>query len=126
MPAGVAERLELLEPGQLGDVDLAGKVRPDGALEVEPRLEIAAWQRPGALEGTARPLPEEDGEPPVADLEDDGERDMSGGGPSGPPLRPGAPGGLLRPAAPGFRLRVGDRGILPGHRFSIIGQKLAL
>ena len=42
VPVGIADRLELLEPGQLGHVHLPGELGADRVLEREPRLEVAA------------------------------------------------------------------------------------
>ena len=112
MAGGLAERLELLEPRQLGHVDLAGEVRANRALERVVRAEVAARQRPGPAEGRLGALPEQHAEGAVAHLQHDGERDVGGRRPAPPPGR-----------RAGFRLRVGVPGILRLHRFSIIDQK---
>jgi hypothetical protein len=120
---------------------------PNGELEIDPRLEIATREGPCPGERISGTLPEEHGEALLSYLENDGERDMGGRGPHDS-IVPTALGTLLAtrqarvPTAlgtllatrrvlsqrgkAGFRLRVGDRGILCGHRFSIIRQKLAL
>ena len=138
MPAGIAESPELLEPGQLCDVDLAREMRPNGPLEIDSRLEITARKGPSPLKRIPSPLPEKNAKPPTANLENDGEGDVGGGEPPG--VAAGRAGSGSAPAAPfpsgraapfpsgraGFRLGVGDRGILCGHRFSIIRQKPVL
>ena len=77
---GRGDRLELLEPGELGDVDLAGELAADRVVECEAPLEVAAGQRPGPGEGLAAALPKEHAERLVPHLQDHGERDMCGGG----------------------------------------------
>ncbi len=113
MALRIAERLELLEPGQLRHVDLAGQVGANRLLEVEAGIEIAARQRPRALERSPPALPEQRRQPALPHLEHDGEGDVCGGGASGPAparLADGAAGGrrpLRRGAVPrssGFRL----------------------
>src|SRR3954471_16291669 len=74
--ARVAERLELLEVGELADVDLLRQVAADRLLERVARLEVAARERPRAEERLARPLPEEDLQPALAHLQHDGEGDV--------------------------------------------------
>jgi hypothetical protein len=71
MAAGVAPRLELLEVGELADVDLLREVPPDRLLERLVGAEPTAGERPGAQERLLRALPEEHLERAVAHLEDD-------------------------------------------------------
>ena len=75
---GLAARLELLEVRERADVDLRGEVPADRLLQRLVALEIAAGERPRGRERLARALPQQHLQPPVPDLEDDGERDMGG------------------------------------------------
>ena len=74
MAPRVAARLELLEVGELADVDLLGEVAPDRGLERLAGTELSAGQRPRAEERLLRPLPEEHLERAVAHLEHDRQR----------------------------------------------------
>src|SRR4051812_5168228 len=76
MASGIAERLELLEVGNLAHVDFLGEVLSDRLLERLPLLEVAARQRPCAEKGLSCALPEERLERAAADLEHNGEGDM--------------------------------------------------
>ena len=78
VPSWVAPRLELLEMRELADIHLRGEVAADRALERLPGLEVAARERPTALERLARPLPHQRLERVVPNLEDDGQRDVAG------------------------------------------------
>ena len=71
---GIAQRLQLLEVGELADVDLHGEVAADGLLERLSRLEVAAGEGPRAGEWLHGALPDERLEDARANLEDDGER----------------------------------------------------
>src|SRR5262249_1707150 len=64
---------ELLEVGELADVDLRGEMTPDRFLVRLVRSKLAAGQRPAAGAGLERALPEEHLQAVVAHLEDDGE-----------------------------------------------------
>jgi len=75
--ARVAQRRQLLEVCELADVDLLGEMAADRLLERLAPLEVAARKRPGSEERLTRALPEQRLEPPVADLEDDRQRDLS-------------------------------------------------
>ena len=79
-PIRIAERLELLEMGELPDVDLRGQVDPDRLFESLAGREVATRERPGAAERLARPLPEQYLQLAGSYLEDDGQRDMGGVG----------------------------------------------
>jgi hypothetical protein len=70
MASRVAAGLQLLEVGEIADVDLGGEVPPDRLLERLPRLEPAARKRPSAEEGLLRALPEQHLQDSLADLED--------------------------------------------------------
>src|SRR5262249_9036334 len=76
--AGVAERLELLEVGELADVDLGGEVAADRALERLVVSQLAAGQRPAAGAGVEGALPKEHAQSPVAHLEHNGQHDVRG------------------------------------------------
>src|SRR5262249_45497387 len=78
--AGVAQRLELLEMGELAHVDLGGEVAADRALERLVVRQLTAGQRPAAGARVESALPEEHAEAPVTHLEDDGEHDVCGSG----------------------------------------------
>ena len=71
---GIAQRLQLLEVGQLADVDLHGQVPADGLLERLSWLEVATGEGPGACEWLHGALPHERLQDARANLEDDGER----------------------------------------------------
>src|SRR6186997_3520683 len=74
----VAERLELLEVGDLLDVDLLREVLADRVLERLARLEVAAREGPVAGVGFFRALPEQHLKAPVANLEDSRQRHLRG------------------------------------------------
>src|ERR671937_2379738 len=69
----IAERLELLQVRGLANVDLRGQVLPDRLLERLAGCQVAAGQRPGAEERLLRPLPDQDLEHGVPDLEHRGQ-----------------------------------------------------
>src|SRR5262245_8683555 len=72
----IAPRSELLEVGELADVDLGRQVTADRGLERLVGVQVAAGQRPGARVRVFRPLPEQHLELAVAYLEHDGKGDM--------------------------------------------------
>ena len=76
----LAQRLELLEVGELADVDLLGEVAADRLLERLVLDEVAAGQRPRAAKRVARALPEEHLERAGPHLEHGGERHVGGRG----------------------------------------------
>src|SRR5215203_4835525 len=78
MPSGVAARLQLLEVGQLPDVDLGGQMPADRCLQRLAWAKQSPRQRPRAVERLPGPLPQQDLQRAVADLEHDGERLMAG------------------------------------------------
>jgi hypothetical protein len=61
---------------ELAQVDFGGEVASDRLLEGLAGLEVAARQRPPALERIARPLPHQNLQRVAANLEDDGECDV--------------------------------------------------
>jgi hypothetical protein len=67
----VAERLELLEVGEVAHVHLRRQVSANRLLELLTGGEVAARQRPGARVRILRALPEQDLQHAVAHLEDD-------------------------------------------------------
>src|SRR5829696_9355865 len=78
MPSGVAARLQLLEVRQLPDVDLGRQMPADRRLQRLAWAKQSPRQRPCAVERLPGPLPQQDLQPAVADLEHDGERLMAG------------------------------------------------
>src|SRR5215217_4771762 len=78
MPSGVAARLQLLEVGQLPDVDLGRQMPADRRLQRLAWAKQSPRQRPCSVERLPGPLPQQDLQPAVADLEYDGERLMAG------------------------------------------------
>ena len=80
VPRRVAPGLELLEVGELADVDLGREMPSQGLFERLAGLEEAAGEGPAPGERIARPLPQQDLEQALAHLEDDGKRDVSRGG----------------------------------------------
>src|SRR4029450_5966038 len=78
MPDRVAARLQLLEVGQLPDVDLSGQMPADRRLQRLGRAEQSPRQRPRAVERLSCPLPQQDLEPTAADLKHDAERLVAG------------------------------------------------
>ena len=79
MASRVAPRAELLEMGELADVDLRRELAPDRAFERLGVGERPARQGPGTAERLARPLPEQRMEPAPAHLEHGREDDLRGG-----------------------------------------------
>src|SRR5471030_2866940 len=76
---GVAARLELLEMGELLDVDLGGEMTPDRLLERLAGLELTARERPGSGEGLEGALPEQNVQAAVSYLEDNCDRGLRRG-----------------------------------------------
>ena len=76
---GIAQRLQLLEVGELADVDLHRQVPADGLLERLSWLEVATGEGPGACEWLHGALPHERLQDARANLEDDGERAVCAG-----------------------------------------------
>ena len=70
---------ELLEMGDLADVDLRCELAADRAVERLVGRERPAGQGPGAAERLARPLPEQRLQHPVAHLQHCREHDLRGG-----------------------------------------------
>ena len=79
VPGGLAPRPELLEVGDLADVDLRCELAADRAVERLVGRERPAGQGPGAAERLARPLPEQRLQHPVAHLQHGREHDLRGG-----------------------------------------------
>src|SRR5262245_820747 len=75
--ARVSVGRDLLEMGDLCQVDLCREMAPDRRLEGLVGGEHSAWQRPRAGERVARALPEQRLEDAVSYLEDGCERDLS-------------------------------------------------
>ena len=71
VPLGVAERLQLLEVGEVAHVDLRCQVPANRLLELLAGGEVAARERPAAGVWILRALPEQDLQHAVAHLEND-------------------------------------------------------
>src|SRR5678816_2990339 len=69
VPVRLAERLELLQVGELPHIHLLGEMAADCLLERLAELEEAAREGPRAEERLAGPLPEQDLQPALAHLE---------------------------------------------------------
>ena len=78
VPVRLAPRPQLLEVGDLADVDLGGELAPDRALERLVGREQSAGEGPVAAVGLARALPEQRLEDALADLQHGGEHDLLG------------------------------------------------
>src|SRR4029077_8673323 len=73
MTVGLAQGFELLEVGELANVDLDREVAPDRVLQRLAGLEVAAREGPAARERLFAALPEEHLEHALANLEHGGE-----------------------------------------------------
>jgi hypothetical protein len=76
VPVGFTARLQLLDVRDLADVDFLGEVAADGVLERLAFAEVAAREGPSVREGLAGALPQQHAEAAIANLQDDGERDV--------------------------------------------------
>ncbi len=76
MPVRLAPAPQLLEVGDLADVDLRGELASDRAVERLVGRKRASGQGPGAAVGFPRALPEQRLQHPLAHLQDCGEHDL--------------------------------------------------
>ncbi len=72
--SGVAAGLQLLEVGDVGEVDLGGQVAARRGAEALPGAQRSARQRPQSVERRRGPPPEQHAQPVAADLQDHGQR----------------------------------------------------
>ena len=84
VPAGIAVGRDLLEVGDLGEVDLRREVAADRRLERLVGGEHPAGKGPGARERVERPLPEQCLQHAVAHLQHRGQGDLCRSGRLGP------------------------------------------